>query len=90
MYTGFATQLWRCGGRDFEPDGRAAFADAQAVAATAAFIHALRDAGPVDWTDQRWCELARDFGRGRYQGRDVAEALRAAATEAEQRFAARD
>ena len=66
MYTGFATQVWSCGGRDFEPDGRAVFADAQAVAATAAFIHALRDAGPVDWTDQRWHELALDFGRGRY------------------------
>jgi multiple sugar transport system substrate-binding protein len=66
MYTGFATQLWSCGGRDFDPDGRAAFADADAVAVTAAFIEALRDAGPVDWTDQRWYELALDFGRGRY------------------------
>ena len=46
MYTGFATQLWSCGGRDFDLDGRAAFADAEAVAATAAFIGALRDAGP--------------------------------------------
>jgi multiple sugar transport system substrate-binding protein len=26
----------------------------------------LRDAGPVDWTQQRWYELALDFGRGRY------------------------
>jgi len=66
MYTGFATQLWSCGGRDFDPDGRAAFADADAVSATAAFIAALRDAGPVDWTNQRWYELALDFGRGRY------------------------
>ena len=66
MYTGFATQLRSCGGRDFDPDGRAAFADADAVAVTAAFIEALRDAGPVDWTDQRWYELALDFGRGRY------------------------
>ncbi len=66
MYTGFATQLWSCGGRDFDPDGRAAFADAGAVSATAAFIAALRDAGPVDWTNQRWYELALDFGRGRY------------------------
>ena len=24
IYTGFATQLWSCGGRDFDPDGRAA------------------------------------------------------------------
>ena len=66
IYTGFATQLWSCGGRDFDLDGRAAFADAEAVAATAAFIDALRDAGPVDWTDQRWYELALDFGRSRY------------------------
>jgi multiple sugar transport system substrate-binding protein len=66
MYTGFATQLWSCGGRDFDPDGRAAFADDDAVAATAAFVEALRDAGPPDWTQQRWYELALDFGRGRY------------------------
>jgi multiple sugar transport system substrate-binding protein len=66
MYTGFATQLWSCGARDFDPDGRAAFADADAVAVTADFVEALRDAGPVDWTDQRWYELALDFGRGRY------------------------
>jgi multiple sugar transport system substrate-binding protein len=66
MYTGFATQLWSCGGRDLDPDGRAAFADADAVAATADFIGALRDAGPVDWPEQRWYELALDFGRGRY------------------------
>jgi len=66
MYTGFATQLWSCGGRDFDPDGRAAFADPEAIAVTAAFIEALRDAGPVDWTQQRWYELALDFARGRY------------------------
>jgi multiple sugar transport system substrate-binding protein len=66
MYTGFATQLWSCGARDFDPDGRAAFADPEAVAVTAGFVAALRDAGPLDWTDQRWYELALDFGRGRY------------------------
>jgi multiple sugar transport system substrate-binding protein len=66
MYTGYATQLWSCGGHDFDPDGRAAFADPDAVAATAAFVEALRDAGPADWTNQRWYELALDFGRGRY------------------------
>ena len=27
---------------------------------------ALRDAGPADWLDQRWYELALDFARGRY------------------------
>src|SRR5215210_7934592 len=66
MYTGFATQLWSCGGRDLDPDGRAAFADPVAVDATTAFIEGLRDAGPVDWTNQRWYELALDFARGRY------------------------
>ena len=66
IYTGFATQLWSCGGRDFDRDGRAAFADDDAVAITADFVAALRDAGPVDWTDQRWYELALDFGRGAY------------------------
>lgn len=66
IYTGFATQLWSCGGRDFDPDGRAALADPEAVAVTATFVEALRDAGPVDWTEQRWYELALDFGRGRY------------------------
>ncbi len=66
IYTGFATQLWSCGARDFDPDGRAAFADDDAVAVTAGFVEALRDAGPVDWTDQRWYELALDFGRGGY------------------------
>ena len=66
IYTGFATQLWSCGGRDFDPDGRAAFADADAVAVTATFIDALRGSGPVDWPNQRWYELALDFARGRY------------------------
>jgi multiple sugar transport system substrate-binding protein len=66
MYTGFATQLWSCGGRDFDPDGRAAFAEPDAVAVTESFIDALLEAGPVDWPEQRWYELALDFGRGRY------------------------
>ena len=66
MYTGFATHLWSCGPGDFDPDGRAAFADPDAVAITAAFISALRESGPVDWTQQRWYELALDFGRGDY------------------------
>ncbi len=65
MYTGFATQLWSCGGRDFE-DGRCAIASPVAVEVTEAFVAALRDAGPEDWPDQRWYELALDFGRGRY------------------------
>ena len=66
MYTGFATQLWSCGGRDFDPDGRAAFSDPEAVAITVEFIEALRESGPLDWTQQRWYELALDFGRGDY------------------------
>ena len=65
MYTGFATQLWSYGGADFE-DGRCAIADPAAVHATTEFLDALRDAGPTDWLDQRWYELALDFARGRY------------------------
>jgi len=65
MYTGYATQLWSYGGRDFE-DGRCAIAAPAAVQATTEFLDALRDAGPSDWLDQRWYELALDFARGRY------------------------
>jgi multiple sugar transport system substrate-binding protein len=65
MYTGFATQLWSCGGRDFEA-GRCAIASPAAVEVTEAFLAALREAGPEDWPEQRWYELALDFGRGRY------------------------
>jgi len=65
MYTGYATQLWSYGGSDFE-DGRCAIAAPAAVHATEEFLHALRDAGPSDWLDQRWYELALDFARGRY------------------------
>jgi multiple sugar transport system substrate-binding protein len=65
MYTGFATQLWSYGGRDFV-DGRCAIASPASVRATAEFLTALRQAGPADWPEQRWYELAMDFGRGRY------------------------
>ena len=65
MYTGFATQLWSYGGRDFV-DGRCAIAAPASVRATSDFLTALRDAGPTDWLEQRWYELALDFGRGRY------------------------
>ena len=65
MYTGFATQLWSCGGSDFEA-GRCAIASPASVQATSDFLAALRDAGPTDWPEQRWYELALDFGRGRY------------------------
>jgi multiple sugar transport system substrate-binding protein len=65
MYTGFATQLWSYGARDFV-DGRCALASPESVRATTDFLTALGDAGPTDWPDQRWFELAMDFGRGRY------------------------
>ena len=65
MYTGFATQFWSYGASDFE-DGRCAIASPQAVRATTDFLDALRDAGPRDWADQRWYELALDFAHGRY------------------------
>jgi multiple sugar transport system substrate-binding protein len=65
MYTGFATQLWSCGGRDFE-EGRCAIASPAAVEVTEAFLAALRAAGPEDWPNQRWYELALDFAQGRY------------------------
>ena len=65
MYTGFATQLWSYGARDFV-DGRCAIASPESVRATTDLLAALGDAGPTDWLDQRWYELAMDFGRGRY------------------------
>ena len=65
MYTGFATQLWSYGGGDFV-DGRCAIAAPPSVRATADFLAALRDAGPTNWLEQPWYELALDFGRGRY------------------------
>jgi hypothetical protein len=65
MYTGFATQLWSYGGSDFE-GGRCAIASEASVRATSDFLAALRDAGPRDWPEQRWYELALDFARGQY------------------------
>ena len=65
MYTGFATQLWSYGARDFV-DGRCALASPESVRATTDFLAALGDAGPTNWLEQRWYELAMDFGRGRY------------------------
>lgn len=66
MYTGFATQVWGYGGRDFTPDGSAAVADAPALAAASDFVRHLRTSGPADWTNQRWYELAMDFCAGDY------------------------
>ncbi len=65
MYTGFATQFWSYGARDFE-DGRCAIASDVAVRATADFLSALHAAGPEDWPNQRWYELALEFAQGRY------------------------
>jgi multiple sugar transport system substrate-binding protein len=65
MYTGFATQLWSYGARDFV-DGRCALASPESVRATTDFLAALDEAGPTEWLEQRWYELAMDFGRGRY------------------------
>ncbi len=65
IYTGFATQLWSCGGSDFE-GGRCALASPSSVRVTADVLAALRDAGPTDWLHQRWYELAMDFCHGRY------------------------
>jgi multiple sugar transport system substrate-binding protein len=65
MYTGYATQLWSCGGRDFE-HGSCAIASDVAVRVTAEFLDALRRSGPAGWPEQRWYELALDFAQGRY------------------------
>jgi multiple sugar transport system substrate-binding protein len=65
MYTGFATQFWSYGASDFE-DGRSALATSTSLAATSDFLAAVRAAGPTNWLEQRWYELALDFARSRY------------------------
>jgi len=65
IYTGFATQLWSCGGADFV-DGRCALAAPESRQVTADVLSTLKAAGPEDWPEQRWYELAMDFCRGRY------------------------
>jgi ABC-type glycerol-3-phosphate transport system substrate-binding protein len=65
MYTGFATHFWSYGASDFEA-GRCAIAAPTAIEATADFLAALRVAGPPNWPEQRWYELALDFAHGRY------------------------
>ena len=65
MYTGFATQFWSYGASDFE-DGRCAIASEAAMQATTDFLSTLHAAGPEDWPNQRWYELALDFAQGRY------------------------
>jgi multiple sugar transport system substrate-binding protein len=66
MYTGYATQFWTYGARDFDDDGRCAIASPEGIAATEDFIAALRESGPPQWLDQRWYELAQDFCAGKY------------------------
>jgi multiple sugar transport system substrate-binding protein len=66
MYTGYATQFWSYGARDFDSNGRCAIASPEGVAATTHFIEALRQSGPPQWLDQRWYELAMDFCAGKY------------------------
>lgn len=66
VYTGFATQLWSCGGRDFDPDGSCAIASDVAVEAARTLSDAICLAGPTDWTNQGWYELAMDFAHGKY------------------------
>lgn len=66
IYTGFASQLWSYGGRDFDEHGACAVASPEALRATSDFLAALHDAGPVDLLNQRWYELAIDFAHGDY------------------------
>jgi multiple sugar transport system substrate-binding protein len=65
MYTGFATQFWSYGATDFEA-GRCSLAAPASLQATSDFLDALRAAGPPNWPEQRWYELALDFARGSY------------------------
>lgn len=66
MYTGYATQFWSYGARDFDESGACAIASPDAVRATELFVAALKACGPADWANQRWYELAMDFAAGKY------------------------
>jgi multiple sugar transport system substrate-binding protein len=66
IYTGYATQFWSYGATDFDSSGRCAIASPSGVRATEDFIAALKVAGPRDWPNQRWYELAIDFAHGKY------------------------
>jgi multiple sugar transport system substrate-binding protein len=66
VYTGYATQFWSYGATDFDEAGRCAIASTEGVKATQDFIDALQFAGPSNWTNQRWYELALDFAHGKY------------------------
>lgn len=66
MYTGFATQYWSMGGRDFDENGRCVIASEKAVEITKQFLEHLKESGPIEWKTQRWYELALDFCEGAY------------------------
>ena len=66
IYTGFASQLWSYGGGDFDATGACVIASPAGIRATGDILAALRDAGPADWSNQRWYELAIDFAHGHY------------------------
>ncbi|MGA3221241.1 MAG: extracellular solute-binding protein, partial [Acidimicrobiales bacterium] len=66
IYTGFASQLWSYGGRDFDASGTCVIDSPVAVKATGDILAALPEAGPADWLNQRWYELAIDFAHGHY------------------------
>jgi len=55
--------LWR--GR-FRRDRRVRDRLSGGIRATGDILAALRDAGPADWSNQRWYELAIDFAHGHY------------------------
>ena len=66
IYTGFASQLWSYGGRDFDAAGRCVIDSPEALHATRDIVEALHVSGPPDWLNQRWYELAIDFAHGEY------------------------
>ena len=66
MYTGYASQFWAYGATDFDSAGKCAISSPEGIAATTAFVEALRESGPPDLLNQRWYELAMDFCAGKY------------------------
>lgn len=66
MYTGFATQYWSMGGRDFDKDGKCVIDSDISVRITEQFLNNLKLSGPKEWSAQRRYELAMDFCEGKY------------------------
>ena len=67
MYTGYATQIWSCGGRDFGDDCAARSRGPRSLAPTQRFVEALRAAGPrrgpsSAGTSSRSASRAGEFG----------------------------